>query len=325
MSAQAQRQRKSARRTCATQRQDPDGKPDQRSIYARVTNRIIAELEQGTIPWARPWGSATGSASLPCNARTARPYSGVNILLLWGAVMERGFAFQSWLTFRQALDAGGSVRKGEKGTQIVYADRFTPERERGRVADAGDEPRSIPFLKVFTVFNIVQCEGLPDHFFQNAEPSPEPLVIAGAEALIDASNADVRIGGNEAYYSPAGDYVRVPPQCAFAEPIDYYRTALHELGHWTGHESRLGRDQTGRFGSPAYAREELVAELSAAFLCARLSIEPTVRHAAYVQSWLNVLRSDERAIFKAASLASRAADHLLSYRKADDGPPANGP
>ncbi|HWV59737.1 MAG TPA: zincin-like metallopeptidase domain-containing protein, partial [Sphingopyxis sp.] len=141
--------------------------------------------------------------------------------------------------------------------------------------------------------------------------------IPVAEALLAASGADIRIGGNEAYYSPSGDYVALPPQQAFFEQIDYYRTALHELGHWTGHPTRLGRDQTGGFASAAYGREELCAELASAFLCAALGIRPTVRHADYIGAWLAILRADTRAIFKAASLASKAADYLMAYAPAE--------
>jgi antirestriction protein ArdC len=146
-----------------------------------------------------------------------------------------------------------------------------------------------------------------------AEPPGVRETIEEAEALITATGADFRIGGAMAFYAPALDYVQVPPQQAFPEPINWYRTALHELGHWTGHPGRLGRDLSGAFGSDAYAREELVAEMASAFVCASLSIRPTVRHADYVGSWLAVLREDERAIFRAASLASKAADYLLAF------------
>jgi antirestriction protein ArdC len=258
-------------------------------------------------------------AGLPRNATTRRPYSGINILLLWSAVIEHGWPAQGWLTFGQALEVGGHVRKGEQGTTVVYADRFTPNAERERATRDGGEARSIAFLKRFTVFNIAQCEGLPDRFAQIAPPPSSLHQIVEVEALIAACPADFRIGGPKAFYSPADDYVQVPPQPVFFDPINYYRTALHELGHWTGHGSRLARDQSGPFGSAAYAREELCAEMTSAFLCASLAIQPTVRHSDYIASWLDVLRADNRAIFRAASHASRAADYLLAYRPA---PPA---
>ena len=284
------------------------------SLYAEVTARIIAELEAGRFPWVQPWSSTTAAPGLPCNAVTGRRYSGINILLLWGAVIERGYASQGWLTFAQALDAGGCVRKGERGTTVVYADRFTPENERERARSDGDDPRTIPFLKRFTLFNIDQCDGLPERLAVTAPPLPERESMPVAEALITATGADFRIGGAKAFYAPGADYVQVPPQPAFHHQIDYYRTALHELGHWTGHPSRLGRDQSHPFGSADYAREELCAELASAYLCAALGIVPTVRHADYLASWLEVLRADPRAIFRAASHASRAADYLSAFQ-----------
>jgi antirestriction protein ArdC len=311
---------KAARRTLR-------GSEPRASLYEDVTAKIIAQLEAGVFPWVQPWSSAAAGIGLPRNAVSGRPYSGINVLILWGAVIESGFASQDWLTFRQALAAGGSVRKGERGQTIFYADRFTPKGEHEQGSDGHDGSdaeavRSIPFLKRFTVFNVAQCEGLPERFTAALAPLPERQPHENAEALIVATGADFRIGGAEAYYSPALDFVQVPPQPAFAQQIDYYRTALHELGHWTGHSSRLDRDQRGGFGTPAYAREELCAELASAFLCAALGIVPTVRHADYLGSWLSVMRQDSRAIFKAASHASKAADYLLAF--APDRPTLTG-
>lgn len=265
-------------------------------------------------PGVQPWGNAGVAAiGLPRNAATGRAYSGINILLLWGAVAQAGYAGQSWLTFRQALALGGSVRKGERGTTVVYADRFTPEDERRRAKLDGDAPRGIPFLKRFTVFNTEQCEGLPEASASNASPSPESLIMPRVEQLIRASGAELRIGGDRACYDAGSDLVRVPPPQAFHESIDWHRTALHELGHWSGAASRLGRDLSGTFGSKRYAQEELVAEMTAAFACAALAIRPTVHHADYIGSWLDVLREDDRAIVRAASAASKASDFLLSF------------
>lgn len=285
------------------------------SLYEEVTATIITQLEEGVFPWVRPWSKAKASLGLPRNAVTKRAYSGINILVLWGAVIEGGYPSQDWLTFRQAQAAGGCVRKGERGRTVFYADRFTPKDEREQV-ESGEEARSIPFLKRFTVFNAAQCDGLPEGLVTEPAPLPERELHYAAEDLIAASGADFRIGGAQAFYSPSGDFVMVPPQPAFHHQIDYYRTALHELGHWTGHSSRLDRDQIGRFGSAPYAREELVAELASAFLCSALGIEPTVRHADYLGSWLEVLRADNRAIFRAASQASKAAEFLLQCQAA---------
>jgi antirestriction protein ArdC len=288
-----------------------------RDIYAEVTAKIIHELKEGRLPWVQPWGR-TGSVNpgLPRNAITARNYSGVNVLILWGAVIDAGYPSQSWLTFRQALAAGGNVRKGERGTTIVYADRFTPETEKQRARQTGDEAKAISFLKRFTVFNLAQCEGLRPGLAADPAPLPEREIVPVAEAVIAASGVDFRIGGDRAFYVPSADYVQVPPQPAFYEQINYYRTALHELTHATGHSSRLDRRIVNSFGTKDYAREELVAEMGSAFLCASLGIMPTVRHSDYLASWLEVLREDNRAIFRAASQASKAADWLLARRAA---------
>jgi antirestriction protein ArdC len=283
------------------------------SLYDSVTRRVVAELEEGRLPWVQPWRSGAGGegarVGLPCNAMTGRSYSGINILILWARVIECGFASQHWLTFRQALAAGGRVRKGEIGTTVVYADRFTPEAEKERASQDGGDARSVAFLKRFTVFNFAQCDGIPSA--EDSAPLGEREIVPVAEALIAASGVRVQTGGDHAFYAPGLDCVVVPSQTAFFDQVNYYRTALHELTHATGHRSRLDRDQSGRFGSDAYAREELIAEMGSAFLCATLRIVPTVRHADYIGSWLTVLRDDNRAIFRAASAASKAAEWLL--------------
>ena len=291
------------------------------SLYDEVTAKIIAQLEAGVFPWVQPWSVTAAVPGLPRNAISGRLYSGVNVLILWGAVVEGAYPSQDWLTFRQALAAGGNVRKGERGQIVFYADRFTPEHERaqgqasaqehGAVSDG--EPRSIPFLKRFIVFNAAQCDGLPARLTADPVPLPPREQHALAEGLIAATGADFRISGARAFYDLGGDFVQVPPQAAFDQPIDYYRTALHELGHWSGSKTRLARDQSGAFGTTLYAREELCAELASAYLCASLGVVPTVHHADYLGYWLAVLRADHRAIFKAASQASKAADYLLAF------------
>jgi antirestriction protein ArdC len=240
---------------------------DRANLYSEITDKIIAELEAGRVPWVQPWGTAAAKAPLamPKNASTNRQYSGVNILILWGAVIERGFTGQSWLTFRQALSLGGHVRKGERGTTVVYADRFVPNDEKRRAAETGEDAQAIPFLKRFTVFNVDQCADLPDEIATAAPPPPPGLIEPTVDALIKASGVSFRIGGDRAFYATAEDYVQVPPPQAYFEPINWHRTALHELGHATGHPSRLNRDQSGSYGTKKYAFEELVAELSSAF------------------------------------------------------------
>jgi antirestriction protein ArdC len=289
---------------------------DRASLYDEITDKIIAELEAGRVPWVQPWGTAAAKAPLamPQNASTRRQYSGVNVLILWGSMIEHGFTGQSWLTFRQSLSLGGHVRKGERGTTVVYADRFIPNDEKKRAAESGEEPQAIPFLKRFTVFNTDQCDALPDEIVTIAPPPPPGVIEPEVEALIKSTGIDFRIGGNRAFYIPSEDYVQVPPPAAYFEPINWHRTALHELGHASGHRSRLNRDLSGAHGSKKYAFEELIAELCAAFSCASLGIVPTVRHADYIGSWLDVLREDNRAIVRAASQASKAADWLLGFR-----------
>lgn len=293
------------------------------NLYDEITGKIIAELEAGRVPWVQPWGTAAAKATLamPKNAATGRQYTGVNVLILWGAVIQHGFAAQSWLTFRQALSLGGHVRKGERGTTIVYADRFIPADEKKRAAETGEEAQAIPFLKRFTVFNTDQCDGLPDEVATVAPPPLPGMIEPQVEALIKATGIDVRIGGNRAFYKPSEDHVQVPPPAAYFNPIDWHCTTLHELGHASGHHSRLNRDLSGTFGSKKYAFEELIAELCAAFSCASLGIVPTVRHADYIGSWLGVLREDNRAIVRAASQASKAAEFILGFLPHRQTPP----
>jgi antirestriction protein ArdC len=232
---------------------------DRTNFYDDITSKIIAELQQGRVPWVQPWGTAATKAQLamPKNASTSRTYSGINVLILWGAVIQHDFSGQSWLTFRQALALGGHVRKGERGTTVVYADRFVPDDAKQRAAENGGEARAIPFLKRFTVFNTDQCDGLPDEIATVAPPPPPGTIEPRVEALIKATGIEVRIGGNRAFYDASEDYVQVPPPAAFFEPINWHRTAPHEIGHASGHSSRLNRDLSGSFGSRKYAFEEL--------------------------------------------------------------------
>jgi len=286
------------------------------NLYQDITDRIIAELEAGRVPWVQPWAAAKAPLDMPHNASTRNRYSGINIVILWEAVVSHGFTTNAFLTFRQALELGGHVRKGEHGTTVVYARPFTPAEERRRAEVEGREPGKIPMLKRFTVFNTDQCEDLPEDIAVSPLPVPEGLILPAAEALIEATDADFRIGGDQAFYAPGLDYVQVPRPDAYFDSVNWHRTAFHELGHWTGHRSRLDRDMTGGFGSTAYGREELVAEMAGAFVCASLGITPTVRHADYLGSWLAIIREDNRAIVRAASAASKAADFLLAFRGA---------
>jgi antirestriction protein ArdC len=278
-------------------------------IYSRVTDAIVAELEKGVRPWLKPWNAehAAGRITRPLRFK-GEPYKGINVLLLWGSAMAQGFAAPIWLTFNQAKELGAHVKKGAKGSLVVYADRIT------RTETAEETDRDIFFMKGYTVFNVEQVEGLPAHYYAVAAPQLDPVQrIEAADVFFANSHADIRRGGNRAYYAPQPDYVQMPPFEAFKDAESYCATLAHELTHWTKHDSRLARNLGGKkFGDEGYAREELVAEIGAAFLCCDLGITPEPRedHASYLDHWLKVLKEDKRAIFQAAAHAQKAADYL---------------
>lgn len=281
-------------------------------VYEKVTNTIIADLEQGELTWLKPWSSGNMEGRIVRPLRhNGLPYSGINVLMLWSAAVERGYASPFWMTFKQAQEFGAHVRKGESGHLVVYANTIT-KTEEGE--DGQDEERKIPFMKGYTVFNVEQIEGLPEHY----AAKPEAVIDAAqridhAESFFAATGADIRHGGNSAHYSGGTDHVQMPAFEAFRSPESYYATLAHELTHWKKHPKRLDRDfGRKRCGDEGYAKEELVAELGAAFLCADLALTPApgMDHAAYIQSWLKVLKEDKRAIFSAAAHAQRAADFM---------------
>jgi len=285
---------------------------EKQDIYSRITNRIIAELETGARPWLKPWNAehAAGRITRPLRSNGI-PYRGINVINLWLTATARGYACPIWLTFKQAQELGGHVRKGEHGELVVYANRIT----RTETTAKGEEiDREIPFLKGYTVFNAEQIEGLPPHFTAPAAPTLDPLQrVAQAEAFFANTGAEIRHGGDRAFYAIGADYVQLPPFETFRDAESYYATLGHECCHWTKHEKRLNREfGRKRWGDEGYAAEELVAELGSAFLCADLGLTPEPRpdHAAYVESWLRVLKNDKRAIFTAASHAERAAAFL---------------
>lgn len=282
-------------------------------VYQRVTDRIVAELERGVRPWLKPWNAehAAGRITRPLRGNLV-PYQGINVLMLWAEAVEKGFGAPIWMTFKQALELGGHVRKGEKGSLVVYASSIT--RNETDEASGIESERNIPFMKGYTVFNVEQVEGLPAQYYAPAQPRLESLErIAHVDAFFAATRADIRSGGNMAYYSAGTDHVQMPPFECFRDAESYYAALAHEMTHWTKHPKRLDRDfGRKRFGDEGYAMEELVAELGAAFLSADLDLTPDIRedHAAYIDGWLKVLKEDRRAIFTAASHAQRAADFL---------------
>ncbi|WP_419906484.1 ArdC family protein [Hoeflea sp.] len=220
--------------TTKTKQQTKNTRSKPRSdLYQEITDRIVAELEEGRFPWVRPWNAdhCACAVGLPRNAVTARSYSGINILILWGAVIEHGYASQNWLTFKQAKNLGGTVRKGEHGEVICYVDRFVPKDAERKGTDEG-ETQSVSFLKRYRVFNADQCDGLPDDIVSDTAPLPEREIVPRAERVASATGAKIRIGGDMAFYCPAHDVVQVPPQPAFTDQVNYYRTLFHELGHY---------------------------------------------------------------------------------------------
>lgn len=289
-------------------------------LYETITARIVAQMEAGVLPWIKPWQSEAVSGGfqfMPISAVTGKAYTGINVLLLWSARDAAGYGSPRWLTYKQAQAMGGNVRHGEKGTMAVYADKFIPKAAKIKAADTGETARAIPFLKQFWLFNVEQCDGLPvwDAVAPAAPIAPQDE-NPEAEAMIAATGAVIaHDGGDRAFYQTAADRVHMPARSSFANMPDYYATVFHELTHWTGHTSRLAREFGKRFGDGAYAFEELIAELGAAFVCGGLSIEPKVRHADYLASWLRVLKSDNRAIFTAASQASKAATWIVEGKQ----------
>ena len=270
-------------------------------IYQQVTDKIIAELESGKLPsWVKNW---SGDAGADCNVITKKTYSGINTIILGMS----GFKSPYWATYKQWVSIGAQVSKGSKGTQIIF---YSPVENGTKITEAGEVKNYSYILKSYTVFNAEQVSG----FETPAMPAPKVFNdIASIEALTVKSGVQLQFGGDRAYYSPSQDYVAMPHKLQFNSEASYYATLLHELAHWSGHKSRLDRDLSGRFGNEAYAAEELIAELSAAFLCARFNIAGELRHSSYIASWLRVLKNDNKAIFKAAALAQKAADYLAGF------------
>lgn len=266
-------------------------------------------------PWTQPWNAAHAAGPVTRPLRfNGEGYSGINVLTLWASSMERGFAAPIWMTFKQALELGAHVRKGEKGSPVVYANTIV--KTETDVASGDDVDVTIPFMKGYTVFNVEQIEGLPAHYYAIAtgEPNPDER-DARAEAFFTATGARVETGGNSAFYRLDTDHIQMPAFETFVGAQRYYATLAHESVHWTRHADRLDRS-FGRkqFGDAGYAREELVAELGAAFLCADLglALEDRDDHAAYIGSWLKVLKDDKRAIFSAAAHARTTPPHPAS-------------
>lgn len=276
-------------------------------VYQQVTDQIVRALERGAGAWEKPW---SGGAKLPHNVASGKPYRGINVPVLWFTSQDKCYSSHLWGTYNQWQAKGAQVRKGERSTGVVYWGKVQPKAEEGE-----DEKAPILFARFYNVFNADQVDG----FTAPAEAaSSEEQRIAHADAFFAATGAKLAHGGDRAFYRPSADTITMPPFASFAKPKSYYGTLAHEHVHWTGAKARCDRDMTGRFGDHAYAMEELVAELGAAFVCADLGIEPVpdANHAAYLQGWLDVLKADKRAIFTVASKAQQAADYLRGFSEA---------
>lgn len=268
------------------------------SLHEDITTRILKQLEQGTVPWVKPW-----SVPLPYNAKTGRRYGGINTLLLWDTIYER----PAWLTFIQAKELKGQIRKGERATRIVFTATMT--------RTDNDEERSIHFLKWYHVFNVAQVEGLPEACYA---PPPTGATEGSVDSFLQAIKADVRHGGIAAYYDLGRDVIQLPHPEHFVSKERYDATALHEHVHWTGHASRLSRDLRNRFENQAYAFEELVAEIGSAFLSADLGLPTELHHGEYIRSWVTLLSDHKHAIISAAAKASAAANYLKNAARQEE-------
>ena len=285
------------------------------SIYEDVTAKIVDQLEKGVAPWRQPWKG--GAFQMPHNAVSNRPYSGINVWLLWLASEAKSYSSGRWATYRAWNRIGGHVNRGEKGCKVVYYNVTDKEKTDPDTGKQKSEKQF--FLRQYTVFNLDQCGGEALDKFRTPAPTKQFIDYAPAENAIAATGADIRFGGERAFYAPASDFIKLPVKTSFAGESDYYSTALHELSHWSGAQHRLNRlDKLARFGDERYSIEELVAECSACFLCAALEVPNTSamsNSASYLADWLRVLKSDSRMIFTASSAASKAADYILAFSR----------
>jgi antirestriction protein ArdC len=279
---------------------------DKRDVYQTVTAQIIHAIEQGTGTWRMPWHTSGRFAFSPINVASKKPYRGINTVCLWAAAQAKGYESGEWATYTQWQERGAQVRKGEKSTLVVFWKFANGTRETDDDTPAAGS--RLLFTRGYSVFNAAQVDG-----YNPPADAGMPMVerIEEADSFFKSVGADVRHGGNQAFYAPLSDHIQMPPFQAFREDTGYYSTLAHEHTHWTA--SRCDRQLGKRFGDSAYAVEELIAELGAAFTCAHLglSTEPRADHAAYIQSWLKVLKADKRAIFTAASKAQQATDWMI--------------
>lgn len=281
-------------------------------IYQVVTDKIVASLEKGVVPWQRPWERGL---SEPINAISKKPYNGVNVFLLWITQMARGYTTPVWMTFNQAKQLGANVRKGEKATMVVF---WKPTVREVVTSSGSKEEKKSLILRFYNVFNLEQIENLPEGYtskFLPKLPGANNVLTPEFVEFVKATGAKITVGRDRACYIPSLDEIWMPSLAAFKKADDFAATELHELAHWTGDKKRLDRELGNRFGNDAYAMEELVAEMTSAFVCAHLNIRGEVDDncAAYIANWLGILKQDSRAIFTVSSKASQAANYLRSF------------
>jgi len=281
-----------------------------KDFYQEVTNQVIEALEQDVKPWSCPW-DVTQTSGIPSNFDTHKEYQGMNIMLLWMSAQMNRFSSSQWLTFKQAKALGGQVRRGEKGTHIFF---YKQVEKKSKELD--DENETYSMLKTYVVFNIDQIDGLDgEDNIESVIVRDDVTLVSEVEYFIESTGAKVSYHGQKAYYRPSTDEVVIPERNRFHSTENLYATIMHELTHWTGHQTRLVRDNKGKFGSKDYAFEELIAELGAAFLMADFGFIGDVQHESYIASWLEVLKNDKRYIFKAAAQASKAHQYLKALVK----------
>ena len=280
-----------------------------RDPMQEFADRIVSELEKGVKPWVRPWDpDKAGGPQAPFNPVTGKHYHGVNVLILGMDLRAFESGDPRWMTYQQAQEKKWQVRKGERSTTIFFAKPLEVDD-----AETEDDKRTIRILKHYAVFHASQIDGIPAFKTPTVEEAPWTRPEA-ADIIMKNSGAVIRIGGDRAFYSPATDHIQLPPESAFHGPAEFATTGLHELGHWTGHPSRLNRPVQNRFGSAAYAMEELRAELASSFVASELGISTDIpQHASYIASWLDPLKGDKREIFRAAADAQRIADMELGF------------
>ncbi|MCY2965529.1 MAG: zincin-like metallopeptidase domain-containing protein [Planctomycetota bacterium] len=296
---------------------------EREDIYTRVTNQIVTAIEAGAPKFRMPWHITDAERFCPINAVSKRPYRGINVLLLWAQAEAKAFPTGNWATFAQWKHLGASVRKGERATTVVLWKPIDSSGKRTADDESAETPRRDRGLLAlgFSVFNAAQVDGYER---PNRETLSEGERIQAAERVLFSQGAEIQHGGSAAFYDVNADRIHLPRFDSFRDPIAYYATLSHELTHFSGASHRLDRNLTGRFGSSAYAAEELVAELGSAFLCARLglSTEPRPDHGGYISNWLTLLRNDRKAIFTAASKAQQAADWLMGEYQSEATTPA---